>query len=458
MAQPIALGTGAYRRDAARLPPIVLKNRYLEVGTDNRPILLPRPCLTSFATIGDGPIRGFYCKAGVIGGDYLVVSGSRLFRVTVSGSSTEIGTIAGSDWVEIDSPDGDSIFIASGVLYLFDGSSLSTVDTPDDVSITSLRAVASYVLLQVADSGVFYWIQPGEITIDALDFATAERSPDNGVCIRLIGDLVGLWQTDGAEVWFLTGDPDAPFQRQSGIVWEVGCAFRGSACNYDNAVVCVSAHSQEGLGVYRFGQGPPQKISEFAIDEALRGASAVSAFVFYFDGHLFYVVRCEGVATYAYDASAPEGSRWCEFASYLKTNWLPQCAASASGVPLLLGSSEDGTLYTLDAESGQDDGQPVQRVVTGRIACPDRMIVNRIRLFASVGWSPSLTLTPKVNLRTARDGFTFGNPRERTFGARGEFDHRTIWEGCGEARAPALVIEITDSDNAQTTIFGAEWS
>lgn len=454
----IQMGTNAYRRDAARLPPVRLVNRYIEVGSDRRPILLPRPCLAASATVGDGPIRGFYCRAGVLDGDYLVVSASTLYRVTVGGVATSLGSIAGSGWVEIDSPGGDQVYLAAGTLYLYDGAALGTVATPDGVQITSLRAIAGFVLLQVADSGRFYWIQPGETTIDALDFATAERSPDNGVCIRLIGDLVGLWQTDGVEVWFLTGDADAPFQRQSGIVWEIGAASREATCNYDNGVVAVGAHSQEGLGVYRFGQGPPAKISEFAIDEALRGASALSAFVFYFDGHLFYVLRCEGVATYAYDASAPEGSRWCEFASYGLDNWLPQMAASAAGVPLLLGSSIDGKLYTLDPESGQDDGQPVQRVVTGRIPVEDRGVVNRIRLFASVGWSPSLSLTPKVNLRVARDGFTFGNPRERTFGARGEFGHRIMWDGCGEARAPALVVEFTDSDNAQVSIFGAEWS
>lgn len=450
----IILASNAYHRAAANLPQSRVVNRYLEHGPQGLVYMLPRPGAVLFATVGLGPIRGFFCKSGVLGRDYLVVSGSELYRVTIGGTATLVGSIAGDAFVEIDS-DGTNTFLVAGTVYLYDGTTLSTVATPGGVEMTSIRQINSYFLLQVGSSGVFFFIEPGVTTIDALDFATAERSPDNGVCIRLLGDFALLLQTDGAEVWDPTGDADAPFQRRQGVVYQKGCAERETAIEFDNAVVCVSEDGDAGRRVFRFGAQQPERISVHGIEEALRLSTGFSAFRMTYDGHEFYVLRCEGQGTFAYDAAYPS---WYEFASYGETCWLPQSSASASGGPLLLGSSADGKLYTLDADTGQDDGGPIQRVVTGYIPQPfGRGPIGPIRLNATVGWSPSLSLTPKVNMRLAKDGFTFTDPKERNFGARGDYRHRTMWERNGENRSPGCVVEFSDSDNAQVTLLGAKY-
>lgn len=443
----VQLAKNAYTRTAANLPVRQLKNRYVEADPSNLItgyMVLPRPGLASFATVGDGPYRAVFRQSGVLNGDWLVLSGSALYRVTIGGSATLIGTVGGSDLVEMAS-DGTNVFIAAGGLYLYDGSALTTVSVPDGLSITSIAYLSGYFVLQVAEVGKFFWIQPGEITIDPLDFATAERSPDAGVAIRLQGDFLVLMQAQGEEFWVTTGDADAPFQRQSGIVSEKGCTFRQAAVEIDNGRMWVSDDSTDGRIVVKSGQGAPTRVSVHGIEELMRGAETISASVFTFDGHLFYVLRIEGVGTFAYDIST---ETWSEFASYGETNWWPICCGQAPGGPVLLGSGLDGKLYTLDAGRGNDDGMVIQRVVTGIIPVPmARMILDKVEIFGSQGWSPSLTLTPKITLSIAKDGFTFSDPAERDLGARGQYGKPVVWNRRGEIRRPQCVLVFADSDD-----------
>jgi hypothetical protein len=70
------------------------------------------------------------------------------------------------------------------------------VRTPDDVGIISLGYIASYVVAIPAQgegiNGQFFWIEPGETTIDPLNFATAERAPDPVSQVRVFGDQFWL--------------------------------------------------------------------------------------------------------------------------------------------------------------------------------------------------------------------------------------------------------------------------
>jgi hypothetical protein len=56
------------------------------------------------------------------------------------------------------------------------------IEVPDDDGIISVGVIISFCICVVTQgqgkNGRFYWIRPGEITIDALDFATAEKAPD----------------------------------------------------------------------------------------------------------------------------------------------------------------------------------------------------------------------------------------------------------------------------------------
>src|SRR6185369_11380466 len=100
------------------------------------------------------------------------------------------------------------------------------VETPDDVGIVSLGYIASYVVLVPAQgqgiNGRFFWINPGETTVDPLDFATAERAPDPVLQVIVFGDQFWLPGTDTTEVWYFTGNVDSPVARMQGVVFDRG--------------------------------------------------------------------------------------------------------------------------------------------------------------------------------------------------------------------------------------------
>lgn len=181
--------------------------------------------------------------------------------------STEVG-IDGNGTVTTET--GAAIAWGSGTLTGGGSPSYFPVDTPDDVGIISLGYIASYVVAVPAQgqkiNGRFFWINPGETSIDPLDFATAERAPDglNGVVI--FGDQFWLPGIDTTEVWYFTGDPDAPVSRVQGVVFDRG-TWEGTAIQVKDSMIIVDS---EGA-VFQIS-GSQNRISRPDIEERIRAA------------------------------------------------------------------------------------------------------------------------------------------------------------------------------------------
>lgn len=151
--------------------------------------------------------------------------------------------------------------------------SLLQVPMPDDVGAISLGYIASYVIVIPAQgqgvNGRFYWINPGETTIDPFDFATAERSPDAVYQVVVFGDQFWLPGQSTTEVWYPSGDPDAPMVRTQGIVFDSGC-WQGTAIQVKTSLITVDSDGR----VYQIsGQSKP--ISTPDIEERIREAMAL---------------------------------------------------------------------------------------------------------------------------------------------------------------------------------------
>jgi hypothetical protein len=192
-------------------------------------------------------------------------------EVNRSVTTTQItGLIDGVDLTVPDMAATDEyLFIADGfsLQYTNGTDALATIATPDDIPIISLDVFNDYVLCVQNDSDQFYWIQPGAITIDPLDFATAERFPDKIFQVRVVGDEFWLLGESSIEVWRATGDGDAPFQRIEGRAFNFGI-FDGTAIRMaDTSVICVA---QDGT-VYQIS-GNPSRISNPSVAERTRDA------------------------------------------------------------------------------------------------------------------------------------------------------------------------------------------
>lgn len=151
---------------------------------------------------------------------------------------------------------------------------LRQVRMPNDVGAKAVSFIAGYIIIVCAQgdgvNGRFYWLQPGSLVVDALDFATAERAPDPAHSVRTVGDQFWILGSSSVEPWYLTGDGDAPFARQQARVFDRG-VWEGTDVIVKDAVVIID--NLDGT-VYALGGQGPQRISDNSIEERIRKAMA----------------------------------------------------------------------------------------------------------------------------------------------------------------------------------------
>lgn len=149
---------------------------------------------------------------------------------------------------------------------------LQGVAVPDGVGIRSLTALSSYVLASVANSQEFFFVQPGAVVIDPLDFASKESNPDNITDMVTIGDQAIICGEGSTENWYATGDLNAPFAPVEGRVYRRGClagtavAVKDSLCIVgDDLVVYAIGYSSGDTAAYGVN-----RISTHGIEERIR--------------------------------------------------------------------------------------------------------------------------------------------------------------------------------------------
>lgn len=191
---------------------------------------------------------------------------------TVGVRANAVGT-AGNAVVTTET--GAAIAWGSGTLTGGGGPSWFEVATPGNVGIISLGYIASYVVAVPAQgqgiNGRFFWINPGETTIDALDFATAERAPDAISSVAVFSDQFWLPGSGTTEVWYFTGNIDAPVLRTKGVVFDRG-AWEGTGIQVKDSMIIV-----DNQGAVFQIKGGSKRISRPDIEERIRKAIAYQA-------------------------------------------------------------------------------------------------------------------------------------------------------------------------------------
>jgi len=149
------------------------------------------------------------------------------------------------------------------------------VPTPSGWGTLSVAVVNSYIIVVPAQgqgvNGRFYWINPGEIEIDPLDFATAERAPDPISEAVVFGDKFWLPGTTTTEVWYFTGNAASPVARLQGVAFDRG-TWAGTAVQVKDSMIIVDSNG----GVFKISQGGLEPIGRPDIAERIRNAIAAS--------------------------------------------------------------------------------------------------------------------------------------------------------------------------------------
>ena len=319
------------------------------------------PGLLLLNTIGTGPIRGLWAFSS--NDDHaFVVSGTELYRITTAYVPTLIGTIAGTGPVSM-ADNGTQLFIAAnGPSYIYNNvtNAFGQITDPDFPGAVTVAYLDGYFVFNEPNSQKL-WITAllDGTSIDPLEFASTEGSPDGLVAVIANFREVWAFGTNSIEVWSDTGATDFPLQRIPGAFNELGCAAPYSIAKMDNGLFWLG-RDRRGQGiVYRANGYAGQRISTHAVEWQIQQYSDLSdavAYTYQQDGHSFYVLIFPSAdTTWVYDVAT---QAWHERAGWDNgsfTRHRSNCQMAFNN-NVIVGDYENGNVYAFDLEDYSDNG------------------------------------------------------------------------------------------------------
>lgn len=138
------------------------------------------------------------------------------------------------------------------------------IEVPDGGSALAIDIVNGFVLVVIGGTQRVYYLRPGEVEIDGLDFFEAESEPDRLNDIVAVGDQAWLIGQSTTDVYYSTGDLDAPFVRAQGRPFPIG-GVQGTCIKVNGTLLIVGVDNT----VYMIGEGPTP-VSTNGIAERIR--------------------------------------------------------------------------------------------------------------------------------------------------------------------------------------------
>lgn len=424
------------------------------------------PGLKLWSTIpGTGACRLLYVSSnGVLFG----IRGGKLYRykdnewVQTAGLATETGRVVAAD-------NGTDVVFVDGTttaptvnLTTFEASVMSGDGWygADFVFFLNGRLVFNKPGTQQ-----FYWTGLYALTLDALDFASAEGSPD--IIVSMVVDHLELWffGPSSIEIFYDTGSADAPYARISGAFNEVGCIAPHSVNRLDNTIFWLGRDRNGGNMVYRASNYQPQRISTHAIEVEIGGYERTDdafSWTYQKDGHTFYMLTFPTASkTWGYDVAT---GLWHERVYRKSDNseirHRANCHAYFDGKNLV-GDFENGKVYMLDMDTYTDDGAPIMRIkdFPHMVSSGYRQFFRQFVLDCEVGVGNSgLDVAgepePEVWLSWSDDGArSWSSTLTQTLGGVGDFRHRVQWNRLGSGRD--RIFRVATTANAKIAMQGA---
>lgn len=450
---PVPLATHSYRARSLPLSAQRLVNLYPEAApreAANVVGLFGAPGLKPFGTAGSGPTRGLHRMKGVL----YMVSGRALYSVASNGTGTLIGAIPGSGPVDMDDNGTQLVIVTDPDAYVYNRTTgvLAQITDPDFPGASTCAFLDSYIVFSRPGTGRFFISALGDATaFDALDFATAEASPDDIVSVFVEKRQLFLLGEFTTEVWFNSGASPFPIERLPGGVIERGCLAPLSPVKEDNSLFWLG---HDGV-IWRADGLVPTRISTHPIEKAISGFAdkSVRAFTYALEGHVNLVFRF-AEKTFVHDITT---GRWHERETYPGQTWDACCGVRAYGKQLA-GSASSGNLYQLDLDTHAENGTTLQRIMTfPPIGDGERdRIMSRFQVDfeMGVGVTSGQGADPQAMLRFSDDGGrTWSNEIWRSIGKIGETDHRAEWRRLGQFRR--RVMEVTVADPVKFAVVNA---
>jgi hypothetical protein len=426
------------------------------------------PGLALQTTVGTGPIRGMIRHAAYL----YVASGTSLWKVDASYTLTNIGTISGTGPVSM-ANNGVQLFVACdgpSYIYNFNTAVFGQITDVDFTGAKTVTFLDGYFVYTEPNSQKF-WVTAiyNGLSINPLDFASAEGSPDN--LVACIADHRELWLfgEQSVEVWYNSGGSSFPLSRLNGAFNEIGCAASYSVAKGDNGLFWLGSDDRGNGIVYRSQGYNGSRISTHAVEWQIQQYSTISdaiGYTYQQDGHTFYVLTFPTAnATWVYDVST---GAWHERAGWTGDAFVrhrSNCQVFYNNLTLV-GDFENGNIYSFDLDVYADNGAVQKWLRTWRALETGKNDLTRTAQHSlqldcetGVGLNGSVQGSdPQVVLRWSDDaGHTWSYEQWRSMGKIGEYGYRAIWRRLGmTVKLRDRVFELSGTDPVKIAIVGAE--
>jgi len=439
----IPFGTQSYKHTSLPISAQQMVNCYLEPAPPQAKTFAA--VVTAFGVAAWAASLGEFRGAKLIRGALYWVAGSTLYRINSTGAATALGEIGGSGYVFVEGDETNVMVVnpASRAGWFYDGSTVAPITDEDWPGAVWLGYIDGYFVIIAPDSGQFYITANRDpSSIDALEFASAERYPDDLVTGIVDHGEVILFGTESFQGFYDSGDADFPLTSIPSAFGEVGCPYPQGPAKAANSVFFPANDGS----VRRLHGYVPEVISTPVVEQAIERAIDRNfiGFTWKEAGHEFYGLKCADFA-FIYDIT---NGLWHERAShgYAAWRWAGVFRAYERWI---VADAETGAIGVLSANTATEFGDVLRVECTSPPVSQDNRRVkhSRVELVfeTGVGLVTGQGSDPQIMLQFSDDdGRTWSNEKWRSMGRMGTFKTRALWWRMGSARSRVYRYAISD--------------
>lgn len=419
--------------------------------------LYPTPGLALRGTLAAGqPVRALWTVPG--GMTLLAVCGNGFYSVDASFTATLKGTLSSS---------GGPVSMTDNGLsaYLVDGGNRYSYDLTTGVFAqlaaadgaftggTKVDIVDNFLVYNNPGTQQFGNTNVGSVVSGALNFASADSSPDNLVSLIVVSREAFFIKESVCEVWGDAGLFPVPFQRIAGTNMQHGCIAPFSVARLGEGAAWLSHDTRGQNVVIRTNGYQPIRISNHAVEAAFATYGTVSdaiGYTYQQAGHEFYMLSFPSAdVTWCYDLAT---DFWHRRAYRDAHNNLHRhrsnCCAVFQG-QIIVGDWENGRLYAMSQSTYTDADELIPCIRR----CPHITTDLKNQFFhdLQIQFQPGVGLqsgqgsNPQAMLTWSDDGgSTWSNQHWTSIGQVGKYKNRAIWRRLGWARDRIFEVAVTD--------------